>query len=321
VITLIVTSPSSGAGKTAVCAGIAKRLQEQGKKVGYIRTVIGTLSINSDAHFMKEILSIPDSVESMCPSFNDEQMLSGKIKSAVDAVSSDKDVIIVENQTASFAKILNARVLSIVTYTEYSALNNQLPASVMGNFKSLNGDVIINKVPLSCTETVRKSIKPGKSNISVINEDRALLSFSIADLVGAIDGQILNNSDMADMLVENFMLGAMTVDSAVPYFNLMGNKVVVIRADRPDMQSAALLTSVRAIVVSGTTPLIPLIQDRAQSKRIPIIRTTLDCSAVAGRIEDTLIKIRFHQKNKIPRMMELLQRGFDDNALHHALGI
>jgi len=321
VITLVVTSPLSGAGKTAICAGIAKRLQDQGKKVGYLRPVIGVSDTNGDAVFMKEMLSLSETVESISPSFKDEQMLIDKIKSTVDSFSSGKDVMIVESQTSSITKILNARLLNVVTYAEYSALNSQLPVSVIGSFESLNSDVIINKVPVNRMDIVRKSLKSSKNIIAIIPEDRALLTFSVGDLASAIDGKIINSSDKSDNLLENFMLGAMTVDSAVPYYSLMTNKVVVVRADRPDMQGAALQTSVRALLVTGTNPVIPIIQDRAQSKNVPIIQTGLDCSTVANRIEETLVKIRFHQKNKMPRLLDLLQRNFDDVALHHVLGL
>ena len=320
-ITLVVTSPLSGAGKTAICAGIAKRRQDQGKKVGYLRPVIGVSDTNGDAVFMKEMLSLSETVESISPSFKDEQMLIDKIKSTVDSFSSGKDVMIVESQTSSITKILNARLLNVVTYAEYSALNSQLPVSVIGSFESLNSDVIINKVPVNRMDIVRKSLKSSKNIIAIIPEDRALLTFSVGDLASAIDGKIINSSDKSDNLLENFMLGAMTVDSAVPYYSLMTNKVVVVRADRPDMQGAALQTSVRALLVTGTNPVIPIIQDRAQSKNVPIIQTGLDCSTVANRIEETLVKIRFHQKNKMPRLLDLLQRNFDDVTLRHVLGL
>jgi len=321
VITLVVTSQSSGAGKTAVCAGIASRLQNQGKKVGYLRPVIGAPPTGGDAYFMKDILSLEEPLESLCPAFTNESMFDRDMKAAFDAVAVGKDVMIVESASASIAKSLEARILNISTYTEYTTRNNQLPVSVTGGFESINGDALINKVPLSRMEAVRAAVKLNSPFVSVIHEDRALMTFTIAELARAIDGEILNDADKTDLLAENFMLGAMTIDSGVPYFHLMNNKVAIVRADRPDMQSAALQTSTRAIIVAGTAELEPLVQGRAQSKQIPFIRTRLDCAAVAGRIEDTLVKTRFHQKSKLPRLMEILQHGFDDIALHHVMGM
>ncbi len=93
---------------------------------------------------------------------------------------------------------------------------------------------------------------------------------NIAELVKLIDGQVLNSTEKTDELAGSIMLGAMTVDSALPYFNRMANKVAVIRSERPDMQMAALQTSTRALVVTGASPMIPQVQNLAEDKKVPV---------------------------------------------------
>jgi BioD-like phosphotransacetylase family protein len=322
VVTLCVVSLSSGAGKTAICAGLGKQLLGAGRKIGYFKPIIGTASSDSDAVFMKESLSLQEPIEAICPSFTSENQLNASVRKALDAIAAGKDVVIVEcpgQSTADVAKALSARVIVVADYSEIASLPD-----VYQSFGATG--IVLNKVPVSQVNTVRSETIASfkKSDITVFGvlpEDRALLTFTIAELVTMIDGQVLNNLEKTGELAENFMLGAMTLDTGPLYYSRKANKVAIIRSERADMQMAALETSTRAMVLAGDTAMIPSVRYRAEDRKVPIVTTRLDVQAVASRLEEALVKTRFNQKSKLPRLIELMKQGFDFTALYKSAGI
>ena len=153
-VTLYVTSLAKGSGKTAVCAGIGQRLLNEGKKVGFIKVTPGQQDTtsegnDSDAVFMQGILDLKESLEQICPAIGK----TGDIKKAVDQVSKDKDVIIIEGENdPETAKALKAK--TIIVDTAFDSPGAEL--AVAGKaFGDLLLGVILNKVPSSQMERVR----------------------------------------------------------------------------------------------------------------------------------------------------------------------
>ncbi len=322
-VTIFVTSLSGGAGKTAICAGIGKQLISQGKKVGYLRPLIGAPPADGDAFFMKEIMSLQEPLDALCPAFTNENQLTANFKKAFDAVAGGKDVVLIEGTIASIARAVSAKVIIVATYAEMT--DGKVTAAYKSFGQQMAG-VVVNKVPVSQLNRVRGEATAtfGKSGVTVLGilpEDRALMTFSLAELVKLIDGQVLNSTEKTDELAGSIMLGAMTVDSALPYFNRMANKVAVIRSERPDMQMAALQTSTRALVVTGASPMIPQVQNLAEDKKVPVITTKYDVATVTNRIEEGIVKTRFHQKSKVARMTELMAQGFNFQLLSKTAGV
>lgn len=321
-VAVYVTSISSGAGKTAICASIARHLAGQGKKVGYMRAVIGGPA-NGDGMFMKDVLSLPEAPELISPAFASESQLMAGFKKSLDTVGAGKDVVLIEGSGAAIARASGAKAVIVAAYSD---LADSKLAEVYKSFGSQAAGVVINKVPVKELAGVRKNVTDGFSKVGIpllgfIPEDRALLTFTIAELVKAIDGQVVNNPEKTGELALGLMLGAMTVDSALPYYNLIKDKVAIIRSERPDMQNAALETSTRAIVITGEVPIIPQIRNRAVQKNIPLITTTYDVATTAGKVEDALVKTRFHQKGKLPRLDEITAQAFDFAGFRKTVGL
>ena len=145
-VTLFVTSLSSGAGKTAICAGIGKYLIAQGKKVGYMRPLIGAPPSGADALFMKEVLSLQEPLEALCPALTNENQFTAGFKKAFDAIAGGKDVVIVEGSGAGIPRATSARVVMVITYDE---LQDAKVASVYKSFGQQAAGIAVNKVPAS----------------------------------------------------------------------------------------------------------------------------------------------------------------------------
>jgi hypothetical protein len=328
---LYVTSLYAGAGKTAVCAGLGRHLQGDGRRVGFFKPIVSEIknpeATDSDAQFMKHILALKEPVNSLCPVMGREGELTSKIKQAYAKVSRGKDVVIVEGVwrqrpggkpiEASYQVVaaLDARVIIVEPYSE--ELSKAM--SIYRDFGEYLLGVVVNKVPSSRLSA--QFDRGGVDVLGVLPEDRVLISLTVGELAEHIGGEILNCAEKSSELVEDFMLGAMTVDSGLDYFGRKANKAVVVRGERPDMQLAALETSTKCLVVSGGVSPIHTVLRRAEDKGIPIILTKGDTISTVNSIELALGKTRFNQEKKLPRLGEIMEQQFNFQALYRGLGL
>jgi len=181
--------------------------------------------------------------------------------------------------------------------------------------------VIINKVPQSQLQRVKEEADGkygtvGIKVLGVIPENRAILSITVGELADYIKGKIINNTDKSGELVENYMLGAMVVDSGLEYFGRKKNKAAVVRHDRLDMQLAALETQTGCLVLSGSheTPFYNVL-NKAESRGIPIITTETGVNDIVTSIEEALTKTGLKQEKKLAKLAEIVGKNLDMKAV------
>lgn len=327
-VALFIVSTEEAAGKTAIAAGIGKRLLGEGKKLTFLKPAFP--SQEGDADFMKHLLQLAESADVLSPSVEG-------IKEVADRVGAGKDIVIIEGRCGhtpqsgmsrdayQLAKDLKAKVLVVEAYS--AGLDKMTLAETYRGFGANLIGIVINKVPVTQMSKVEKQVSPlfndtGIPVLGEIPEDRALLTITIAELAAAIQGDFLNNADRSGELIDNVMLGAMAVDSGLEYFGRKGNKAVIARSDRPDMQLAALQTPTRCLVISGNgSQPIRSVCDHAESKKIPIILTKSDVNYAITRVEEALVRARFNQESKLKKLGELLEANIDFKALYKGLGL
>ncbi|MFC1992442.1 DRTGG domain-containing protein [Chloroflexota bacterium] len=324
---LYVTSSEGATGKTTICAGIGKHLLDNGHKIGFLEPLISDKTADNSCTFIKHIFDLDESVDSLCPVVSGQKDLKSSLKEACARVSSGKDVVIMEGTGAqsqidyATVQALGAKVIVVEGYPVKTGFANKYK-----DFgKSLLG-VVLNRVPRNKLEQERNeaSVQLGKAGINILGvlpEDRLLCSLTVGELAEHLHGEIMNSVEESAELVENFMLGAMTVDTGTDYFGRKANKAVVVRSERPDMQLAALETPTRCLVVSGEAELLSAVRYGAESKKVPIISVKGDTDATVTAIEDALGKARFNQEKKLPRLAAIMEQNFDFQALYQGLGL
>jgi BioD-like phosphotransacetylase family protein len=308
---LYVVSAEEAAGKTAICAGLGRYLQSDGKKVGYLKPSASEKGdADSDIAFMKQVLGISNAVNA--PDVikgRDVVLVEGRLgQSSREAVSQD---------TYGAVKEMKAKAIAVEAY---SGQASKYTDAYKGFGENLLG-VILTKVPVSQLKRVQDDAPAqfgaaGINVLGVLPEDRVLFAITVGELADSLQGKILNNAEKAAELVENFMLGAMVVDSGLDYFGRKSNKAAVIRQDRPDMQLAALETSTRCLVLSDSKEEpIYSVRQKAENRGIPIISTETTTSDIVTSIENALSQARFNQEQKLTKLTEIIQQNLDLKAV------
>jgi BioD-like phosphotransacetylase family protein len=308
---IYVVSAEEAAGKTTICAGLGKYLMAEGKKAGYLKPLAsGKTGTNNDVAFVRRALGISD--EAKAPDIiknSDVVLVEGMLgPNAADSIS---------QATYNAAKEMKAKAIAVEAY---SGQASGFIDSYKGFGESLLG-VIINKVPQSQLRSVSEKANAefgtaGIKVLGVIPENRTLLAMTIGELAENVKGKILNSAEKSAELVENYMLGAMVVDSGLNYFGRKNNKAAIIRQDRPDMQLAALETPTRCLVLSGNAgaPVYNVLQ-KAEIRGIPIISTETEIDDIVAVIEDALSNTKLEQENKLPIVSEMIKQNLDLKAI------
>jgi BioD-like phosphotransacetylase family protein len=302
---IYIVSAEPAAGKTAICAGLGKYFTGEGKKVGYLKPLTSGEN-DTDVSFIRSVLGLADTV-------NAADIIKGGDTILVEGMIGPNAADSTSQAAYGSAREMKARVIVIEAYTGE-------PSGFIESYKGFGDNlagIIINKVPQSQMEKTRELAnaaftEAGITLLGVIPENRRLLAITINELAESLNGRILNNNDKSDDLVENYMLGAMVVDSGLDYFGRKSDKAAIIRHDRPDMQLAALETPTRCLVLSGdnATPVYNVLQ-RAEIKGIPVITTEYAIGDIIGIIEENLAKSRCHQANKLPALAEMVKQNLD----------
>ena len=352
--TLYITSTETFSGKSALCVGLARRLERDGHAIGYMKPVssgvrLAAGKVDEDASFFKQTFGLPDSLEDMVPVGLDprtvEAILRGEdetdyvaaLQDAYGRVSEGRDVVVMEGgcnlregrlldlPASKVIKQLDARALVVIKFGEnLQVLDDSLTAqSRLG--ESLAG-VVLNAIPRQRMPFVQEVVRPaleerGVPVLAILPQERLLLSVSVGELAEFLSGKILCGEAKSDELVEHLMVGAMSVDSALTYFRRKPNKAVITGGDRPDIQLAALETSTKCLILTGNLQPSPIILGRAAEVGVPMILVRQDTLSAVEVIERYFGKTRFHQEKKVERFEEMLADRFDFERLYEALGL
>ncbi len=339
------------AGKTALCATIGKKLLKENKQVSFFRPVRlsepSAMDGYKDTSFIKTALGLVEPVDTLSPILlfrrdlwhnltTDVDNFQRRLKQAYTTIAKGKDLVLMEGLSElgtdkvtteacyQITDTLNARVIIVLRYSqtlaipELSEISQRLGQKLIG--------VVVNNIPRSKLKAITEEAKSlfQKEGIRVLGclpEDRTLLGVTVGELVKSLNGEIVTSPEAENEIVENIMLGAMTPDSGIDYFERKANKAAIIRGDRADMQLAALQTSTKCLILTGNVPPSSLILNEAQSKSIPIIVVKQDTKSAILDIEVALSQSKFHSLKKLEKFSQILDQYFDFQLFYHELGL
>ncbi|MEE9584979.1 MAG: DRTGG domain-containing protein, partial [Candidatus Brocadiales bacterium] len=186
--------------------------------------------------------------------------------------------------------------------------------------------VIFNLVPHGKLEHIKEVVSPylrskGVDTLGVIQKDPLIGALPVREMVKALRGEIVTGEEKLDELVEHFMVGAMSMESALRYFRRVANKAVVTGGDRSDIQLAALETPTKCLVLTGGFYPNDAILSRAKETGTPVVVVKKDTAWAVEVCESLASHLQRWSEVKLPRLKEVTEREIDFSLLYKKLGL
>jgi len=343
---IYVASTEESAGKSIVTMSLALIATELGKKVGYFKP-IGTEStgeirerlLDEDVEIMKTLLNLEEDTEIYCPLIlrrntfledfitGDSSEYIEKILSSYKKASKNKDVMLIEGASTfssgafldcsvlNLAPKLNAQILLVSRFKSDHVVDEIIQTC---NYASRCGaeisGVIINRVPKGMTERVKHLVKPllerkGIKVSGMLPEDNLLSAITVREIYESIGGSILAGRDGMDKLVETVLVGAMTPESAMRYFQKAKNELVITGGDRTDIIFAALEAGARAVILTGNLYPSVKIFPRADDLAVPLILVPYDTYTALRMVQGIVGKIKPNDQRRIEIAKKLVKEN------------
>ncbi len=341
-VPILVASNTPYAGRTFVALGLAMKLREMDYEVGYFKP-LGTVPVKSgkevhdaDAVFAREILGLPEPLETISPFVLDfeqqTRLLAGDLKDAQKRVLAafrslkKKDFVIISGSGDLFegsltgldalalAQAMKARVLVVEPWRGDVSLDTLYGASKL--FGKQFAGAVLNKVPEAALMRVKQEVRPylakkGVALFGAFPKDRFLESVTVRQLAEILNGRLLCCEERLDEHIENFLVGAMDVDSALTYFRRTPNKAVITGAHRSDIQLAAMETSTKCIIITGGLQTNEVVLGKARTTKTPILSVPDDTFSTIDKIEARVGKTSIREKKKAERARQIMDMEFD----------
>jgi BioD-like phosphotransacetylase family protein len=311
---IFITSTSSSAGKTTV--GLCLALNYPGK-VGYFKPI----TINNDTYVFKNVLHLTEPEDTL-------SLQNGDLKQHFDALSHNKDVLIVESgpdlsyggykklSASEIAKKLDLKPVIVTADSPESIIDK----SVMGRacFSAIRG-IIINKVAYANLKETDSFVAPSLEKVGLpvlgtVPSYKMLRTFTAQDVVTHLHADVVCEEGMLNR-IDNILIGAMSFDSALTYFRRYADKVVITGGDRAEIMLAAMQTSTACIVATGGVRPSPPVVKMATELKIPLLQVEEHTYAVAKKVKEIAPEITAEDSEKIEMIRKRVSRHIDMKAL------
>lgn len=347
-------------GKTTTSLGLLAALQRFYPRVGYIKPVgqrfveIAEHKIDEDTVLMDSVYRLncplvdmspiavePDFTRKYLANANYDSLVR-KIQKAFDRVAWEKDFVLCEGSghagvgsvfdlsNAQVAKLLGAKVI-IVTRggigkpIDEVSLNQALfekeGVEVIG--------VIANKVLPDKVDYVMQFLRDGLKrkglNLLGVIPHQAILSRPTLQLIcEELEAQTLNRSSQMTNLVEDIVIGAMSVQNATQFFKR--GVLVIIPGDREDILLAAAAemcsqeySGLAGIVLTGNLRPGEHVMKLIREMPFPVLLAKKDSYEVASKVHDMIVKTRPDDTEKINLIRDLIAEHVDVKKILAAL--
>ncbi|HIE18178.1 TPA: phosphotransacetylase family protein, partial [Candidatus Bathyarchaeota archaeon] len=247
-----------------------------------------------------------------------------KILSAYGEASKEREIMLIEGTSTlssgtfiscsvpHLASKLNAQILLISRFKNDHIIDEIFQARDYAlRWNTPISGVIINRVPEGRIERAERIIKPfleknGIKVLGIVPEDVILGAITVREIHEAVGGNVLAGEEGMDKLVETVLVGAMTPESAMRYFQKAKNELVITGGDRTDIVFAALEAGARAVILTGNLYPSVKIFPRADDLAVPLILVPYDTYTTLRMVQGIVGKIRPDDQRRIDRVKRLI---------------
>jgi BioD-like phosphotransacetylase family protein len=283
------------------------------KPVGYGKRVIDEKLRDTDVILMKDAMNLSESVDILCPvvlgnRFLDQitggcEKASQKIQEAHDVVKHNKDVLLIESaarpesltfcnlNVPKLAEKFNANILFSVKGDDDTVVDKALHYR---DYTQWEGGkmlgVVINFVPFQQIERMKGIIAPMFKNydlevLGIVPDKRELTLPTVQDVMDILDADVLTCSNKLEGLVDNYLVGAMSPESALSWLRRSMGRAFITGGDRADLILTALETKPSAIILTGNIYPSVRVLSTAEAKGVPILLVPTDTYTTVTKLE------------------------------------
>lgn len=353
---IYITSTEAHSGKSALCLALGKELQAKGLNIAYLkpmstqpwRTPDGQLA-DEDAAFVCKTLGLEANPAELSPVVVTPTVLRGRLKgmpngdllekviSAADKIGHGKDILLLEGGASlregyamglsnlSLAEALGAPAVVMIRYhREMQIVDDALTARFRLGDQCLG--VIFNHVPQEGRQFINEYVQPFLQDqkiavLGALPDIPRLSALSVGELIDLLEAEVITEYLDVNALAETFMVGAMTVDSALSRLRRQQNKAVITGGDRSDIQLAALETSTVVLILTGNLHPSPVVVQQAENLKVPILLVKQNTMEAIETIERAYGKTRLAQPEKLETFMRLIEENINLDFIYAGLGI
>ena len=150
--------------------------------------------------------------------------------------------------------------------------------------------VVINLVPFHELERMKGIIttimeERGLEVLGVIPDKREITLPTVREIAETLEAEVLTGLDKLDSLVDGYLIGAMTPESALSWLRRSVGKSLITGGDRADLILTALETGVSTIILTGN--IYPSVQvlSSAERKGVPILLVPMDTYIAVTKLD------------------------------------
>lgn len=329
----ILVSGIAGSGKTAIALGLALKLRELGVSAGYFKPIGAAKGLNKnedeDVVLFRQVLNLPHDPSTLSPFRTGPYYLSGglsrepervqaRIKEAFEELSRDTDVLLVDGSLSPFtaaslgldnvklARFLGSTILYVIRIEDDYSLDRAIYHNdhyrlaglpVLGN--------IFNNVERTLLDKTKGVYTPilsdlGHRVLGIIPQRAEIAAPTVNEYYDVLGGELLAGEEpWMNRLVEEVVIGSMTIESALGYLRRAPNKAVITGGDRSDMALTALETSTSVLILTGGLYPDVGVVSRAIEKNVPVILVHYDTYTTIERLHQVARRIRPGDKQGI----------------------
>jgi hypothetical protein len=299
---------------------------------------------DEDTFLMKDLLNLDDPLEALTPVLLNQRYLDQygdvdyaafrqRIVKSFETISEGMDAIMIEAlhepslgcfiglSVPRLAKALGSCVL-LVSSTQKDYVVDEVifeKERICAEGANCLG-IVFNYIPKMHIERVRDLMAPilGKHGIptwGIIPECTPITAPSVGMIAEVLNAEILSGQGKEDLLVENYLVGAMTQESAIRYFRTTPRKAIITGGDRPDICLAALETDTSALILTGNLHPDVLVIARADERGVPILLVPYDTFTTVRKLDDVTGKIRIGDSKRVALARDLVSDYVDWEGL------
>jgi len=329
-------------GKTLICLALAIIFRDEGYRVGYFKPV-GQMAkicgerLDYDVELMRKVLGLKEPSSILSPvcipklymDAVDYAEARARIMETYGEVSKDKDIVLVDSadtpetlltkgcSVVDLAPMFGSKVFVTWRYTDDSSIDSL--ALHYKFFESSGLDVVgstLGFIPPTNIERVRRVASEalgayGVKVLGFIPMVPELFSPTVKEVAETLGASVLVCEDNVDKVVETFLVGAMSAESALRWFRRSRRKAVVTGGDRTDLMMAALETDTSCLILTGGLHPDISVLTKAEERGVPVLVVPSDTYTTIMKLRTVGMTISPENRRRIELLVNLIRRNLD----------